>query len=82
MPSWELFDDQPAGYRKQVLPPDVPKLALEAGVTLGWRKYVGDKGDVIGLDRFGASAPGNVVYDKLGFNVDNVLNRALKLLKT
>jgi transketolase len=80
MPSWELFDEQPSGYRKQVLSPDVPKLALEAGVTLGWRKYVGDKGDVIGLDRFGASAPGNVVYDKLGFNVDNVLNRALKLL--
>jgi transketolase len=59
----------------------VPKLAIEAGSTLGWGTYIGYNGDVIGLDRFGASAPGNVVYEKLGFNVDNVVKRALELLR-
>ena len=80
MPSWELFDAQPAEYRQQVLPKNVPKLAIEAGVSLAWGKYVGEDGDVIGLDRFGASAPGPVVMDKLGFNVDHVLSRAWTLL--
>jgi transketolase len=80
MPSWELFEEQAKKYRQTVLIPDVPKLAIEAGVTLGWSTYVGENGDVIGLNRFGASAPGNVVYDKLGFNVDNVVKRALGLL--
>ena len=80
MPCWELFDEQPAEYRKQVLPAGVPKLAIEAGATLGWCKYVGENGGVIGLDRFGASAPGNVVMDKLGFNVPNVVEHALKLV--
>lgn len=81
MPSWELFDQQSADYRRQVLPPEVPKLAAEAGVPQGWCKYTGDNGDVIGIDRFGASAPGQVVYEKLGFNVDHVVERALALLK-
>ena len=80
MPCWELFDEQPAEYRKQVLPAGVPKLAIEAGATLGWCKYVGENGGVIGLDRLGASAPGNVVMDKLGFNVPNVVEHALKLV--
>ncbi len=80
LPSWELFDAQPLEYRQQVLPPDVPKLAVEAGSTQGWHKYVGDSGDVIGLDRFGASAPGDTVMEKLGFNVENVVSRALKLI--
>ena len=80
MPSWELFDVQPAEYRNQVLPKDVPKLAIEAGVSLAWCKYVGENGGVIGLDRFGASAPGEVVMDKLGFNVDNVVTRVRALL--
>ncbi len=80
MPCWELFDEQPEVYRKSVLPPDVPKLAIEAGVTMGWHKYTGDNGDVIGLDRFGASAPLKIVMDKLGFNVDNVVSRAKALL--
>jgi transketolase len=80
MPSWELFDARPDEYRRQVLPRDVPKLAIEAGVSLAWCKYVGDDGDVIGLDRFGASAPGAVVMDKLGFNVDHVVSRARALL--
>ncbi len=81
MPSWELFDEQPGEYRTQVLPADIPKLAIEAGAKLGWCKYVGDRGDVIGLDRFGASAPGEVVLEKLGFNVNNVVSRAQALLK-
>lgn len=79
MPSWELFDEQPANYREQVLPPAIPKLAVEAGVPRGWHDYVGDKGDVIGLQRFGASAPGNIVMEQLGFSVDHVVERALAL---
>lgn len=81
MPSWELFEEQTEEYRRRMLPPDLPKLAIEAGSTLGWGTYIGYNGDVIGLDRFGASAPGNVVYEKLGFNVDNVVKRALELLR-
>jgi transketolase len=84
MPSWEIFEEQPAEYRGAVLPPGMPKLAIEAGATLGWYKYVGengsDKGDVIGLDRFGASAPGEIAYEKLGFTVDNVVQRAMRLI--
>ncbi|HEY6939472.1 MAG TPA: transketolase [Terriglobales bacterium] len=80
MPCWELFDEQPADYRKQVLPAGVPKLAIEAGATLGWCRYVGENGDVLGIDRFGASAPGNVAMDKLGFNVPNVVEHALRLV--
>ncbi|MGD0329936.1 MAG: transketolase [Nitrososphaeria archaeon] len=80
MPSWAIFEEQPVDYRRYVLPPDVPKLAIEAGSTLGWCKYVGYDGDIIGLDRFGASAPGNIVYEQLGFNVQNVVEHALRLL--
>ena len=58
MPSWKIFEEQSAEYKASVLPAGVPKLAVEAGATLGWWKYVGPDGDVIGLDRFGASAPG------------------------
>ncbi|MCK4952239.1 transketolase [Candidatus Bathyarchaeota archaeon] len=81
MPSWELFNEQTTDYKNQVLSLDVPKLALEAGSTIGWGTYVGAKGAVIGLDRFGASGPGNIVYNKLGFNVDNVIKKAIKLLR-
>ncbi len=80
MPSWELFDAQPPEYRRQVISKEIPKLAIEAGVSLAWCKYVGENGDVIGLDRFGASAPGEVVMDKFGFNVDNVVAHARVLL--
>ena len=81
MPSWELFEAQPPTYRDSVLPPSAPaRLAVEAGVTQGWRKYVGDGGDVIGVDRFGASAPGKVVMREYGFTVENVYERAMKLL--
>lgn len=80
MPSWELFDKQPAAYRDSVLPTNIPTLAIEAGATLGWYKWVGRTGDVIGLDHFGASAPGEVVMAKMGFTVDNVVQRAQQLL--
>jgi transketolase len=81
MPSWELFDRQPAEYRETVLPASVPaRLAIEAGATLGWKRYVGDRGDAIGLDRYGASAPGETVMKELGFNVDHVVRRAKALL--
>ena len=80
-PCWELFDEQPQEYRDEVLPPAVTaRLAVEAGVRQGWDRFVGPKGDVICLDRFGASAPGDVALKELGFNVDNVLKHARALL--
>jgi len=82
MPSWELFDRQPAGYRESVLPKTArARLAVEAALPMGWHRYVGDGGDVIGIERFGASAPGNVVMEKYGFTIANVVERARKLLK-
>jgi transketolase len=82
MPSWELFDAQPPEYQDSVLPPPVKaRLAIEAGITLGWRKYVGPAGDVIGLDRFGASAPYHVLMEKFGFTAEAVAARVLQLLK-
>ena len=70
MPSLELFADQSEGYRAEVLPGGVPRLAIEAAATFGWRRWVGDGGEVLGLDRFGASAPGKVVAAQLGFTVE------------
>jgi transketolase len=81
MPSWELFAKQPPAYRDSVLPIEIPTLAIEAGATLCWYKWVGRTGDIVGLDHFGASAPGEVVMEKLGFNVANVVDRALRLLR-
>jgi transketolase len=82
MPSWELFDAQPRSYRDSVLPPSVrARLAVEAGATQGWCKYVGGEGDVIGVDHFGASAPGDVVMREYGFTVVNVYERAMQLVK-
>jgi len=80
-PSWKLFDEQSAAYKSSVLLASVPKLAVEAGATLGWWKYVGSNGDVVGLDRFGASAPGPIVMKELGFTPENVAARAKALLK-
>src|SRR5437870_4392088 len=82
MPSWELFDLQPKEYRDSVLPPSIKRrVAVEAALPQGWHRYVGDGGDVIGIERFGASAPGNVVMKKLGFTVNHVVERALALLE-
>ncbi|HEY1255776.1 MAG TPA: transketolase [Terracidiphilus sp.] len=80
-PSVKLFEEQTAAYKASVLPAGVPKLAVEAGATLGWWKYAGSDGDVIGLDRFGASAPGPKVLAELGFTAANVAARAKKLVK-
>jgi len=82
MPSWDLFDAQPRSYRDQVLSPSVrARLAVEAGASQGWHRYVGDGGDVLGLDRFGASAPGDVVMRECGFTAENVSKRALAMLR-
>ncbi len=80
-PSWKIFEEQSAEYKASVLPSGVPKLAVEAGATQGWWKYVGQEGDVIGLDRFGASAPGSKVLAELGFTAENVAAQAKKLIK-
>lgn len=81
MPAVELFDEQDEAYRASVLTCGVPKLAIEAGSTLGWYKYVGCKGAVIGLDHFGASAPAKTVFEKFGFTVENVVAKAKALLQ-
>jgi len=83
MPSWELFEAQPAEYREEVLPPAVgARLAVEAGVSQGWHRYVGSRGDVLAVDRFGASAPGETEMCEYGFSVDTVCRRAMALLAT
>jgi transketolase len=82
MPCWELFEQQPESYRDEVLPPEVKaRLSVEAGVAQGWERWVGDRGDSVALDRFGASAPGPVVMEKLGYTVDNVVARATAVLE-
>jgi transketolase len=81
MPSWRIFDEQAAEYKAELLPRGVPKLAVEAGATLGWWKYVGLDGDVVGIDHFGASAPGPIVMKEFGFTAENVAARAKKILK-
>ena len=81
MPSWELFDEQPRDYRDAVLPPAVTaRLAVEAGVAQGWQRYVGPAGDVVALDRFGASAPYQVLMREFGFTPEHVAGRARKLM--
>ena len=82
MPCWELFEEQPMEYRDSVLPPEVEaRLSVEAGVGLGWWKWVGQEGDVVSLERFGASAPGATVLEKLGFTPESVVTRAQALLR-
>ncbi|HSV32250.1 MAG TPA: transketolase [Atribacteraceae bacterium] len=81
MPSWELFEAQSIEYRDSVLPPGpIPKLAVEAGASLGWHKYIGERGDVVAIDRFGASAPGSTVLSQFGFTVDQLVIRAKILM--
>ena len=80
MASWELFEEQPEEYRRQVLPPSVPhRLAVEAGTTFGWSRYVGDAGSVHGIDRFGASAPWKVIAEQLGFTPEAIAGEARRL---
>ncbi|GLY12184.1 transketolase [Pseudobacillus badius] len=81
MPSWDRFEKQSAEYKRSVLPKEVKKrLAIEMGASLGWERYTGDEGDIIAIDQFGASAPGNKVMAEYGFTVENVVARAKALL--
>ena len=81
MPSWELFEEQTQAYRDEVLPPSVrARLAIEAASPHGWHKYVGDRGDIVGMDRFGASAPAKVLFEQFGFTPEAVAERAAALL--
>ncbi len=80
MPSWELFEEQTAEYKESVLPKAVKKrLAVEAGISLGWSRYVGDQGSTVSIETFGASAPGNLIMEKFGFTVENVVAKAKAL---
>jgi transketolase len=82
MPSWELFEAQAEDYRNAVLPPRVRRrISIEAGTTLGWDRYVGDCGIAIGVNHFGASAPGNELFRRYGFTVDDVEEAANRLLQ-
>ncbi|HOL90683.1 MAG TPA: transketolase [Clostridiales bacterium] len=81
MPSWELFEEQDEAYKESVFPPDVVKrLAVEAGASFGWHKYTGLQGEIISIDHFGESAPAGLLFKRYGFTVENVLEKALKLL--
>ena len=81
MPSWELFKNQPAAYKEKIFPAKLKKrLAVEAGSTLGWRKYVQDEGMVIGIDTFGHSAPAEELFKLFRFTVKNVKNTAKHLI--
>ncbi|EZH67353.1 transketolase [Bacillaceae bacterium JMAK1] len=81
MPSQEWFEKQSASYKEEVLPSDVPVVSIEAGTTFGWERYTGRTGSSIGIDTFGASAPGDLVMEKFGFNVDNVVSTVTNVLK-
>jgi transketolase len=81
VPSWELFDGQDAAYRESVLPPTIKaRLAVEAGVSQGWHRFVGDGGGVLSIEHYGASAPGAIIFEKFGFTVENVMAKARELL--
>ena len=81
MPSFKIFEEQDEAYKIEIFPHGVPKISIEAGATMGWWKYIGRDGIAIGIDRFGASAPGPVVMEKLGFSVANVVEKAKSLVK-
>ena len=81
MASWELFELQPRDYRNGVLPPDITaRVAIETGVSQGWDRYVGDRGEIIGMNRFGASAPYQTLFEKFGFTADHVVEKVLGLI--
>jgi transketolase len=81
MPCWERFREQPQAYRDQVLPPGITaRVSIEAGVTFGWREWIGDRGIAIGVDRYGASAPWEVIYEKLGITAAHVVTSVKKLV--
>jgi transketolase len=80
-PSWELFEVQDKAYQNQVLPPAIKsRLSVEAGVSQGWERWVGDSGESVSVERFGASAPYKVIFENFGFTIENVIQRAHQLL--
>jgi transketolase len=82
-PSWELFASQPESYRDMVLPPNIKaRVSIEAGVSQGWERWVGNKGITLGLERYGASAPFEKLYQNLGLTVDRIVTAALELVQT
>ncbi len=82
MPSWELFEKAPAPYRERILPSSVTKrMAVEAGISMGWEKYTGSEGKILGIDKFGSSAPGGIVLKAYGFSPENIVQKALDLFK-
>ncbi|MBW1898577.1 MAG: transketolase, partial [Deltaproteobacteria bacterium] len=82
MPSWELFEKRSQSYQNRILPPDVTaRIAIEAGHSMGWERYTGDRGAVIGINRFGASAPGSMNMEKFGFTAENIVQKAMEILK-
>ncbi len=82
MPSWELFDEQPQAYKDAVLIPEIKaRLVVEAGIQQGWERFMGCEGAMIGVNHFGASAPGDLVMKEYGFTVDNVVQKARELMK-
>jgi transketolase len=80
MPCWKLFDQQDRAYRRAVLLDGVPRVSVEAGITQGWERYVGIDGEMVGIDRFGALAPGAVVADQLGLNIASIQAAVHRLL--
>ena len=82
MPSWELLDLQSAGYQEEILPKDLKAcVAVEAGASQGWHRYLGNRAAVVGIDHFGASAPAKTLYEKFGITAQRVVEEALKLLE-
>jgi transketolase len=80
-PCWELFEEQDQSYRDEVLPPDVKKrVSIEASAPMGWHRWVGDEGSIIGVETYGASAPAEIIFDKYGFTVDNVVQHGLAVM--
>lgn len=83
MPSWEMFEEKSTGYKNRILPPNVKtRVAIEAGITMGWEKYVGNDGAVIGISQFGASAPGDAVLEKYGITSHNIIQKVLEIRGT
>ena len=80
MPSFAIFEEQDEEYKMSIFPHGIAKVSVEAGATMGWWKYIGRDGSAIGVDKFGASAPGPEVLDKYGFNAANIVQQAKKAM--
>ena len=80
-PSWELFASQDQEYKDSVLVPNIQvRLSIEAGISQGWDRWVGDRGTIISIERYGASAPYETIYEKFGLSVENVIDNAKRIL--